>query len=275
MLDYYPAFTNLSARTIRNGHDAERRALNKCALSLYSCQWAADSAINDYGVDPAKVHVVSFGSNMPGERTPEDIERIISARLERLRTKLTLFCAGVNWYRKGVDVAVKVAGHLNAMGIPTELLVAGMSPPPGETLPDYVRLLGFIHKTEASGIAQLASLYETAHWFILPTRADCTPIVFNEASSYSQPSLSTRTGGVSSVVDDGVNGFLFDLSASPQQWAERVGAIVRNPAAYADLCRSAYDDYRNRLNWASAGQTVKRLLEELVNGSVPKAVAAL
>jgi glycosyltransferase involved in cell wall biosynthesis len=221
LLDYYPTFSNLSARTIRNGHDAERRALANCSLLLFSSQWAADSAIQDYGIDPAKVHIVPLGSNLPNNPDPAEVERMIAARVEKLASKLTLFCCGANWYRKGIDVAVKVAERLNAMGLNTELLIAGCSPPAGEKLPDYIRLLGFINKSDASGIAKLVELYESSHWFILPTRADCFGIVFCEASSFGVPSLAPRTGGVASAVTERVNGYLFDPAAQAQDWADR------------------------------------------------------
>jgi glycosyltransferase involved in cell wall biosynthesis len=264
LLDYYPTFSNLSARTIRNGHDAERRALANCSLLLFSSQWAADSAIQDYGIDPAKVHIVPLGSNLPNNPDPAEVERMIAARVEKLASKLTLFCCGANWYRKGIDVAVKVAERLNAMGLNTELLIAGCSPPAGEKLPDYIRLLGFINKSDASGIAKLVELYESSHWFILPTRADCFGIVFCEASSFGVPSLAPRTGGVASAVTERVNGYLFDPAAQAQDWADRVSAVVRDPSAYAKLCLSSYEEYRKRLNWVTSGQTVKRLLQEML-----------
>jgi glycosyltransferase involved in cell wall biosynthesis len=264
LVDYYPAFSNLSARTLRNGHEIERRVLDRCDLLLFSCQWAADSAINDYGADPSKIHLQAFGSNMPGERTPEDIERLIAARVEKLQSKVTLFASGVSWYRKGIDVAVEVTTRLNEMGIKTELLVAGCSPPKGQTIPDYVRLLGFIKKSDPGGNAQLAKLYETSHGFILPTRADCTPIVYNESASYGLPSLGPRSGGCASVIEDGVSGFVFEPTAPAQDWADRFGAVLRDPVAYANLCRSSYADYCQRLNWTASGQSIRKHLETLL-----------
>jgi glycosyltransferase involved in cell wall biosynthesis len=201
---------------------------------------------------------------MPGEREPQDIERIISARLDKLKSKLTLFCSGVNWYRKGIDVAVKVVERLNASGINTELLVAGCSPPKGESIPEYVHLLGFISKAQPQGVVHLARLYETSHWFILPTRADCSPIVFCEAASYGLPSIASRTGGVESLVREGVSGWPCDPASTPQQWADRISAIVRNPTVYANLCRTTYAEYKKRLNWTTSGATIKKVLEELL-----------
>lgn len=264
LIDYYPDFSNLSARTLRDGQECERRVLERCALLLYCSQWAAESAINDYGVDPAKVHVVAFGSNMPGERSPEEIERLIKARVNTLSSKVTLFCSGVSWYRKGVDVAVEVATRLNAMGINTELFLAGCIPPKGVTPPDFVKLLGFIRKAEPEGVAQLDEIYKSSHAILLPTRADCFGVVFCEASSWGLPSFATRTGGVPTAVNDGVNGYLFDPSVPAQEWANRIAALVQRPEAYAALCRSSYAEYRNRLNWDSAGKKIEQLLGDLL-----------
>jgi hypothetical protein len=80
MTDYYAKYTNLSARTRRNGHDAERRALERCDLIIMACQWAADSAVNDYGIDPAKIRIVPFGANIPCDRTETDINAMIAQR---------------------------------------------------------------------------------------------------------------------------------------------------------------------------------------------------
>jgi hypothetical protein len=91
LLNYYPTFSNLSARTIRNGHEAERRALANCSLLLFSSKWAADSAIHDYGIDPAKVHIVPLGSNLPKNPDCAEIEQMIARRVEKLPSKRRAF----------------------------------------------------------------------------------------------------------------------------------------------------------------------------------------
>ncbi|MBK9249841.1 MAG: hypothetical protein IPM69_17495 [Ignavibacteria bacterium] len=47
--DFYQDYTNLSTKTIQNSFAMERAALENCAAVLYSSQWAAQSAIHDYG----------------------------------------------------------------------------------------------------------------------------------------------------------------------------------------------------------------------------------
>jgi glycosyltransferase involved in cell wall biosynthesis len=269
LLDYYPTFSNLSARSIRDGHDAERRALSRCDLILFSSQWAADSAIHDYGIDPAKIRLAPFGSNMPGERSPDVIERLIAQRLATLGRKVSLVLIGVDWYRKGADIASDAVANLVARGISAELTVVGCSPPDG-AMPPRVRFAGFIDKSKPQGFEELARLLEKSHFLILPSRADCSPVVFCEAASYGLPSLASRTGGIKSIITDGINGQTFPSTATPEAWADRIAAIVCEPEHYSALCRSSFQAYRERLNWATSGQVVKRLLEDLLQKSASK-----
>lgn len=261
LLNYYAKFSNLSKRSIRDGHEADRRGLNRADLLLFSCQWAADSAVRDYGCDPKKIHIVSLGANVPDTRTPQDIHAFVDRRSgETCR----LFLAGVDWDRKGGDTAVAVVEELQRAGVKVELLVAGCAPPEGTKLPEYVKLLGFISKATPEGVARLEELFSTSHFFIMPTRADCTPIVYCEAASYGLPVLSTRTGGIASVITDGKNGFTFDPKASPVEYAHAIRRCMGDPAAYRALALSSFDEYKQRLNWTTSGRIVKHHCEALV-----------
>jgi glycosyltransferase involved in cell wall biosynthesis len=229
---------------------------------LFSSQWAAESAIHDYGVGADKIRIVPFGSNLPGAQQ-SDIERLIAQRQATLGKKVCLSLVGVDWYRKGVDVAAHTVSILVGNGINAELKVAGCAPPEGLT-PSHVQMTGFIDKSRPEGVSELIRLLEASHFFILPSRADCTPIVLCEAASYGLPSLTSRTGGIGSIVIDRVTGKTFNSDASPQVWAEYIAALVRDPGRYAALCRSAYSDFKQRLNWTVSGEAVKQLIEELL-----------
>ena len=70
MVDFYPNMTRLAPETLRDGHNAEQAALTGCRLALYSSQWAAQTALDHYDVDPSKVKLcplarISFPSSRP------------------------------------------------------------------------------------------------------------------------------------------------------------------------------------------------------------------
>jgi hypothetical protein len=107
MIDFYPEFTNLCAETIRDGNRMEQLGLSKCRLAIYSSEWAANSAIQNYDVDPTKVKVVPFGANVNCNRNLEDINSIVKTKSFDI---CKLLFVGVDWYRKGGDVASPIQG---------------------------------------------------------------------------------------------------------------------------------------------------------------------
>jgi glycosyltransferase involved in cell wall biosynthesis len=242
MVGFYHNARNLSRRTLRNGHRLEQSALDRCRLAIYSSKWAADSAIKDYGADPARVKVVPFGANLPGLESPTQADCIISTRPP---DRCKLIVIAVDWKRKGVDFAVQVAAELNIRGLPTQLTVIGCHPPPSRTLPPFVHILGFISKASEEGRDRLRRLLGESHFLILPTEADATPIVFAEASGMAVPCLANRVGGVGAMVRD---------------YSAYIRETLAEPGPYHALCQSAFAEYQSRLNWDTAGRTINDLL---------------
>ncbi len=66
LLDYNFEFSNVLPRSIYEMQTIQTLALKKASVMIYSSAWAARSAIEDYGTDPAKVHVIPFGANLDG-----------------------------------------------------------------------------------------------------------------------------------------------------------------------------------------------------------------
>ncbi|MEO0513947.1 MAG: hypothetical protein AAF086_01465 [Planctomycetota bacterium] len=96
----------------KQADEKERKTIARASAALYSSQWAADSAINYYGGDPAKVHVVPFGANIPSEgMLPADIAN------RTLEGPLRMLYIGKYWKRKGGDIAVAVTKSLRDRGI--------------------------------------------------------------------------------------------------------------------------------------------------------------
>jgi glycosyltransferase involved in cell wall biosynthesis len=77
------------------------------------------------------------------------------------------------------------------------------------------------------------------------------------------PSITTRTGGVRTIVKDGISGMTFDLSALPDEYAVYITRLFANSGEYEELALSAFQDYKTRLNWDVAGRTILNLLNEL------------
>lgn len=260
LLNYYPAWTNLSARTLRDGHEADRRGLSRATRLVFASDWAAQSAVADYGCDPDRIRLVPLGANIDGGRTSDQICRLAESRLAQEEVRLLL--AGVNWERKGCDFAVRVLAELRGLGFRASLDIVGCHAPPGTALPEGVRTHGFVPKSTAAGRSMIDRLFADATIFILPTVAECFGVVFNEAASHGLPTVATATGGVPFVVRDGTTGFLFAPDRPPADWAHRIASLMRDPAEYRRMSLAALREYDERLNWTAAGRAVARIVRE-------------
>jgi len=261
MIDFYPNWENLSKETIRCGNIMEKSALNRCKLAIYSSEWAAKTAINYYKVDPHKVKVVPFGANIECNRNFKDIKEIINTRHSN---KCKLLFLGVDWLRKGGDIALKVAEELNKSGLKTELTIVGCQPNIDKPINNFVKNLGFINKTTKKGRSKINSLLAESHFLILPSRAEAFGIVFCEANSFGVPCISTNVGGIPTVIKDGLNGKKFPKDANIVDYCAYISNLFFNYSEYKKLALSSFNEYQSRLNWTVAGQNVKKYLTELL-----------
>lgn len=260
VLDFYPHYSNLCQETIRQGHLMETLALGRAKLAIYASDWAAKTAIERYGADPAKVKVVPFGANIEDEKTLDEVEILVKSRSTKVCKLLLL---GVDWFRKGGDVAFKVAQKLNESGLRTELTVVGCQPILEEPLPDFIKPLGFISKSTPEGKQRISQLIAESHFLIVPSQAECYGIVFCEANSLAVPCLATNVGGIPTIIKDDINGKLFNRSADIDEYCNYITILFTNYSRYQQLALSAFQEYQVRLNWSVAAKTVKRLLLEL------------
>lgn len=262
VIGFYPSFSNLCKETIKDGKANERSALSRCSLAIYTSEWAAQTAIEHYQIDPSKVKVIPFGPLVECDRDLGDVRKIVDSRPSN---KCKLLFLGRLWHRKGGDIAFQVAKELNESGLNTELTVVGCHPIIDEPLPGFVRSLGYISKSTQEGANEINRLLAESHFLVLPTRADCTPFVFSEACSFGLPCISTNVGGISTIIRDDVNGKIFSKDASNEEYCTYISNLFSDKSQYKKLALSSFNEYQSRLSWSAAGQAVKKLLMDLIS----------
>lgn len=261
LVDFYPQYNNLCQESLENWHMMERLALQKCKLAIYASEWAAQTAIEHYNADPAKVKVVPFGANIDSYRTFGEIKDLIESRPSN---KCKLLFLGVDWDRKGGDIALKVTEELNNLGLNTELTVVGCQPIVEGSLPSFIKPLGFITKSTTEGKERINQLLAESHFLILPSKAECYGVVFCEANSLGVPCISRKVGGIPTIIKPNINGYLFDVNADITEYCNYIVHLFDNYADYKNLALSSFKEYQSRLNWSVAGKTVKNLLTKYI-----------
>jgi glycosyltransferase involved in cell wall biosynthesis len=123
-----------------------------------------------------------------------------------------LLTVGGDWHRKGVDLAVATLVELRTLGVEATLDIVGCSPNTTEHLPDGAVVHGVLDKSNPEGARALREMYERASFFLLPSRAECTPIVLAEAAAYGLPVVASATGGMAAMLREERSGYLVDLA---------------------------------------------------------------
>jgi glycosyltransferase involved in cell wall biosynthesis len=245
MENYYQDFEGLSKRTVKNCHAYERNAIKRSSVAIYSSEWAATSCIKDYGANSSRVKIIPFGSNIQSNRTIKDI---IENNNKKSRNTCKLLLIGQDWKRKGVDKAIRVAEQLNK-SIKTELTIVGCTPPTHEILPDFIKITGFVSKSNIDGVRFIEDLYKENHFFILPTIAEAMGVVFCEANSFGLPVITTNTGGISTVIRNDINGKMFEIDFDIVECAKYIEDIFGDFERYNNYSIKSFKEYSERLNW--------------------------
>ena len=232
VFDDYGSGERLAAGYRRQVLERERQAYQQAGSIVCMAQWAADSVINDYGIDRAKVHVVPGGANLDESKLAQLPPPPSAPCAEQ---PLRLGFLGKEWQRKGGPFLLGVADALQHRGIPTVIRAIGPNP---ASLPVHSALqpLGFINKQSDTDrfVAELRSW----HFGTLFSDAEAFGISNRECLRLGVPVLAQAVGGIASTIPDGGCGQLFAFRPTANEVADWIVARI-----------SVYEDY---LAWREA-----------------------
>ena len=260
LLGFYPPFSYHSASSILQGNAITNACLSRCSLAIFSSDWAANSALELYGVSRDKVKVVPFGANIDSWPTHAEVQAMVK---QRTTAKIKLLFLAKSWERKGGDVVLAVAKALYEAGHAVELTIVGYNPPGITTPPPYLNCLGYISKHTPEGKTRIRDLLAQTHFLFVPSRAEAYGIVFCEANAFGVPCLTTYVGGISTIVKDNVNGMTFGLDASIATYCDYIVNLMHDRRRYEEMAMASYNEFVTRLNWPAAAQHVKALIESI------------
>ena len=247
MFDFYPSYTNLDAAK-REAYDrTEKQALDAAALVLYSSHWAAQSAIEDYGVPVEKVKVLYQGPSLEldGVTPPPKEPRPDGAPL-----KVLFLCN--NWERKGGDVALEIADILRDKGYAgrIEITLCGQQPK-SRAYRNHPILTSrpYLNKDTPDGLSTLLELYRTHDVMLLPTRADCTPRALVEAGWFGLPIVASAVGAIPEYFTHFTHGSLLHPSSEIREYADALIALYRDSDLLLCMSRNIHDLTKEHHNW--------------------------
>ena len=257
--------------------ESEDRAFQEAAIFacadavLASCEVEAEQFVRFYNADPARVHIVPLGVEhaffAPGYRpqarralgiTGEDSMLLFVGRLQAL---------------KGVDLALETLIELRARGRNAMLAIVG-----GPSGPDGRDTLAQLHRrVEEAGVIQhvsfvapqshqlLSTWMRASDVVLVPSRSESFGLVALESSACGTPVVASDVGGLTTLVDPGVTGYLLD-DRDAANWADAVERILDSDDPLA-MSNAAVLRARN-YTWRRAGEWLGELTESLASTSL-------
>jgi glycosyltransferase involved in cell wall biosynthesis len=250
---YYPVHKRLAEAA----DQLDRLALQKMKASIFSSDWAANAARRFVPESSDRIFTVPFGANTTSEPVPEG-PKFLPA--DPSQTINFLF-VGTDWKRKGGQDAVDALNILRSEGHNVRLSVVGARPYGDGEHSEFVQQYGFLRRDVQAEKKKLQQLNDEAHFFLLPTHAECAGIVFAEAASYGLPVIARDVGGTSSMVDRNRNGVLIGRDDKAKDLADAIRPLLSDPERYRAMSVASLELFRRRLNWDNAVSHVIGIFE--------------
>ncbi len=194
----------------------EREAYKAAGNIICMCQWAADSVINDYGINPEKVHLVVGGPNIE-EELIENKNILFCPKEPSNSFPLVIGFLGKDWKRKGGEFAFAIIKKLNEIGIWSVLRVIGARKKDVPKSP-FVEYIGFIDKKKDLNnfIKELSSW----HFCALFSSQEASPRSNIENLRLGVPIISHNIGGIRSTLIKNSYSKLFNAYPSVNEVCE-------------------------------------------------------
>ena len=191
------------------------------------------------GVDPGKIRVSDYGFP-PAPALPRKAPQVSSWNAGGVPAKkrpLRIGFVGTLVWHKGAHILLEAVRRLPPDAY--EVLLHGGT----DVFPDYVADL----RRSAAGLpvrfkggfegSETASIYSQFDVLVVPSLwLENSPLVIHEAFQAGVPVVGARMGGIADLVQDGINGALYD-AGSPDGLAAALEAILANPECLDDWVR--------------------------------------
>jgi glycosyltransferase involved in cell wall biosynthesis len=256
LLGYYSDYSNFAPFSIKEARYISKKAIDKSKSYVYPSSWAANYAMNCYKLNQKDTHVVKFGANM--DYTP-DVNRI---KERSYNSEINLLFLGRNWGRKGGEIVLETLDILIKKGYNVKLTVCGCVPPVKHS---KMYVIPFLNKNLKNERDTFHNLLYQSHILFVPTRAECYGIVFCEASAFGIPIVTTDTGGVTSVVENNINGYALPYDALPKDYALQIEKLLDSPLLIKDMASKSLSKYEKELNWGFWGKKMREILVDTID----------
>ena len=245
---------------------AEAQIIGCADAICVSCDEEEDQFRRLYGNPPGLVEIVAPGVEH-AFFTPGD-KRGARFALGMGEGTVLLFVGRIQPL-KGVDVAVRALAALNRRDA-SLYVVGGASGLEGDTevirvnaLISELGLTQQVHFVEPQAHHMLSTYYRAADAVWVPSRSESFGLVALEAAACGTPVIANAVGGLLSLVDHGLTGYLV-ADRDPNMFAQYTAELLKNPALASAMSIAAAE--RGRCyTWSFAAARLRRVYTDITS----------
>jgi L-malate glycosyltransferase len=211
-----------------------------------------------------KSFVLSINPSAEIFNLPEAINPVFFQNKWKPHDNKTIMFVGSVIRRKGIEVLLKALVNIKKVIPDIRLIVIGS----GEL--NYIILLkqyAFKHNIDKNiewlgkkDSNEIAYYLSTSSLFVLPTFMDNSPNSLAEAMAIGIPSIASSVGGIPSMLDDGLNGFLTE-KANHLALAEKIISVLLD----FELCKKISESSRQKALDRNFPENVSKITFDVYN----------
>ncbi len=205
-----------------------RRCYDVARQIVVWADWTKRSLVDDYGVPADKITVIPPGVIVRDWVRPQP--RTLEEGTVHKRTVKILF-VGADFQRKGGGLLLDAFRALRTPSVELHIVTKDKVPvEPGL----------FVYNDMQPNSVELKRLYHACDIFVLPTRADCLPMVLSEAGAAELAVVSTTVAGIPEIVRHGTTGFTV-APGDPDALIDALKTLLENPVLRLEFASRARD----------------------------------
>jgi phosphatidyl-myo-inositol dimannoside synthase len=251
-----------------------RSALLAADLVLAPSSYTANKITEIQGVPAEKIRKLPWSLNSDVMRMSEAPAALPSPPegFPRSPVILTVGRWAASERYKGADELIRAVAQLRAEFPDLRLGAIGG----GDDLPRLRQIAADLNVTDAvkflDGLSRekLSACYAAADIFALPSTGEGFGFVFLEAMAFGKPVLGAAAGGVTDLVEDGVNGLLVPPADLPAL-VEALRRLLRDSNLRAKLGEQGAKIVRDKYRFEAFRERLSRVLTECVSSKTPPA----
>ena len=236
---------------------------------LSNSSFETDQLVSHYGADPSRIEIVPPGVDHSIFNPACKSE---ARRLLNLSEQKTLLFVGRIQPLKGVDLAISTLAELEDKD--ARLILIGSSsgmegPSEQRRITKMVKELGLTNRVlfvEPQPHEKLVNWYRAAEVLLMPSRSESFGLVALEAAACGLPVVASEVGGLQTIVENGLSGYLIN-DRDPWSYAAHVSKIIDDSGKAEEMSEEAVERSKS-FTWSVTAARIRRICLDLQSRSL-------